>query len=262
MVPTTIDTTSVDVSFNLGADADPTDLEKEALRVTIADQIGVKDDNIKDLSINSVSNRRRGLLSAYTWQCSFTVEASLAVAGVDSAPLLADKITTTLESSDFQTAVAADIPGAVVDTSSITSTPISPTSYPTKMPSSIPRSNGGDGGAMAASTTYIIIAVSVLAVLLIFGGLYLSRRNNFDRFTKFDSTIDDESFGVENEHYGARDSFRATKLGLGLNGLELKESVNTSTTQDKVVNENVLENMVNIQCNPRDEILVRQTTEC
>jgi hypothetical protein len=269
MVPTTTDTTSVEVSFNLGADADPTYSETEALRVTIADQIDIPEDNVKDLVIESISNRRRGLLSAYTWQLSFRVEASLAVAGVDSAPLLADKITTSLESSAFQTAVAADVPGAVVVTSSITSTPISPTGYPTKMPSPIPRSGSGDGGngATAASTTYLIIGVSVVFVVLIFCGLYLNHRNYFDRFTKFDNdTIDDGSFGIENEHYGARESFPGNKQRLE-SGLELKESESTITTWDKVVHENALESMVATNLDIKtvgnsDDILVLQTTDC
>jgi hypothetical protein len=183
MEPTTLDTTSVDVSFELSADADPTDSEKEALKATIANQIGIPVDNIKDYLVDSISNRRRGLLSAYTWQISFTVETSLAEAGVNSAPLLANKITTTLGSSAFQTAVATDVPGAVVVTSSITSTPVSPTHHPTNAPSISPsakpsliptRDLAGGGNSdetAAASTTYLIIGVSVVALVTFSGGL-------------------------------------------------------------------------------------------
>jgi hypothetical protein len=208
---------SIDVSFDLGADADPTTNDLANLKFTIADESGIPEYTIKHFSVVSTANRRklttdatttttsfeaslpdtttstfststfvyeesssfvetRHLTSAYTWVVTFVVEASLSDVSYPSATALSSQITTTLTSSEFQTAISDDIPGTVVDTASVSTKPVSPTRQPTKMPVPfptslptalpVPRGGGGGGGASEASTTFIIIGACAFSLLL------------------------------------------------------------------------------------------------
>jgi len=221
--PTTIDTTSIDVSFDITADNEPTESEISSLKTTIANELGIPENDLKSFTITSTSIRRLTFnkdkdakhdnneeeeeedkemiiirhhrrLNSYSWSVSFVVEVSLSLTDATTSIELADEITTTIESNTFQTAITSDVSSAIVDTSSVSTTPISPTLLPTFYPTMKPTfnptlfpsiatgGNGSSGGnANSATTTYIIIAVVVIFVLAGIG-LFAYRHNHHKQF--------------------------------------------------------------------------------
>ena len=137
MPPSSVDTVTVEVAMAVTADAPPTSSDLAALRTLLAQRMGVPEEDIRGLSV-TVARRR---LLAVTWAVSFTVAASLADVPAVSRAGFSTFVQDTLVAPSFSTAMAATVPGAMVDTGSIVlaeGTRNLPTFYPTHSPSLVP----------------------------------------------------------------------------------------------------------------------------
>jgi hypothetical protein len=156
--PTSEDTTTLAVSLNLAATAEPTQSDKTTLQSTVMSSTGLSASNIRNFKVTYVTARRtkvrRHLLSG-TWVVTFDVVISLAASGKSSSTALQSSVESDLKSSSFQTAVTSSIASvssvgdvtSVVQTRNPSSVPIPaptpspslpPTSKPTTVPSSSP----------------------------------------------------------------------------------------------------------------------------
>ena len=162
--PTTMDTSTVVISLAIGAAAAPTAVEEASLKATVASEVGVSEDAVRDFTV-AVSRRRLGRIHspaageqqhdeaqelrprqlAVTWGVSFSIVASLAdVSGASTPSAFASILGTTFASASFVSSVAVAIPSAAVDTSSVAAVAATrnpsapPTSEPSPRPTAVP----------------------------------------------------------------------------------------------------------------------------
>jgi cullin-associated NEDD8-dissociated protein 1 len=150
LAPTTTDTASVDIQFVITATAPPTAEDEVALKTTVAETVGVPEDNIEAFTVTSTTVRRRlgdndaspphdaRQLAAVTWDVSFRVRTSLSEVRRPPAGRaeFESRLQSTLSNSTFVNKVNSAVPTATVDPGSVATRlrSRSPTSLPTPPP--------------------------------------------------------------------------------------------------------------------------------
>lgn len=152
---------SVVVSFNLAANAPPTQDNEQALKLRIATELGVPLLSLIDFTVAYTTTssrrhqrqrqRRRALLTAtYTWTASFTVQQP-ASDGSASDQAFANNVVASLSAPSFVSAVATDV-GATIDMASVTNVVVD-TPAPSMVPPSSPNSPTPAGIAAAVKSS-------------------------------------------------------------------------------------------------------------
>jgi len=165
-MPTTYDTFSIEVSFELTSSSKPSNSDEKDIKNAIASSLGIDLDNIKDftLTYEEITVRRRLQAKSYRWVVTFTVATTVAEveAAGSSQTDFTSSIATTLASDSFTQTVVADT-GAAVDTSSITTVALTrnpsaaPTSSSNKKDSSMWTPGVIAGVAIGATCGFLIL---------------------------------------------------------------------------------------------------------
>lgn len=227
--PTADDTTKLSVSFELsGCSAAASDAQATVLKNLTAINLGVDPSNMKDFEVTSTLATRRLLrskkdiltrerrLSSYTWQCSFSVSASLEDLGASSGATWASSVASTLASPAFTAAVASGVgePSLKVDASSLavdviyrwdpsmppTAPPTTPsltsepsptptTSEPTPMPV-VSEYHGINSASTGAIVIVGIVALAAAVGYTIIGRRYDKKHPRKTHYDKDSSTVD------------------------------------------------------------------------
>lgn len=193
LVPTTIDTASVAVTFALAANSAPKDSDIGSLKTTVATEAGVSEDDIQGFTVtftnsSSTSDRRLSLrpwqirrLASYTWSVSFEVVVSLTSAGFSDSSSFVTAVSNGL--ADIDTQASDDLGMVFVLSSPVTTTLAtrSPSSVPSPSPlfmaSKIPTvelivaptssDSRGEGGSVSAASVPIIAGVAAGGLIIL-----------------------------------------------------------------------------------------------
>jgi len=186
--PTSTDTASVEISLVITASAPPVDADKAALKTSIANATKVEESALKGFQV-TVSARRRlqtarsqeveaRRLAIVTWDVALTLVVGLSTTSVADGTDLASFVVSALTSPSFESAVAAAVTGAVLDTGSVATVVLTraPSATPTaalmatlvvaNVATSTP-SKEDDDDVSLSSLSLLSLAVGVAVVLLL-----------------------------------------------------------------------------------------------
>jgi hypothetical protein len=185
--PTLSDTTSTTVLFSITASGPPSDADKDAMKLAVANATGLDVDAVKNLEIAYTSSSSRRLLmeeeaanhqtrslSVYSWSVSFQVVASLSsLSSVSTPSEFVNLVSTSLSDNAFSNALKNQLPTSVTVVGTVSSfiTTRAPTSIPIPAPTSVPipaptTVNMGDNGGSSGGDGSMLVIILVC----IFGG--------------------------------------------------------------------------------------------